>query len=148
MSVEQRTNQVADSFHEALIAAGQDWWDKPWLDWEDPIYVMRTRPGYVFDDPFWDVFHSFGFHVCHVSYYGPERREDATLDDKLKETGVFELRWVTREQALEAGRLAGPQNRTSECEDKDKRIVELEEQLHMSESVIYKYMKAYGLMEK
>lgn len=38
-----------------------------------PIHVyspnnwkIETELGYIFDDPFWDVFHKYDFHVCHV----------------------------------------------------------------------------------
>lgn len=60
------------------------------------VYVMRTKPGFIFDDSFWEVFQSFPFKICHVAYYGPERILE---EDRREDTGVFELRWSLQKEA-------------------------------------------------
>lgn len=72
----------------------QVWLEEPREVYGDPIYMMRTKPGYIFDDSFWEVFHRFSFKVYHVAYYGPERLEDVDVDVRMQDTGVFELRFA------------------------------------------------------
>ena len=69
----------------------QEWFTKPQKVDEALVYKMQTHPGFLFDDTFWEVFHRFLFKICHVAYYGPERLED---QDRMKDTGVFELRFA------------------------------------------------------
>ena len=72
----------------------QEWFTMPQKVYDDPIYMMRTQPGYIFDDAFWAVFHGFSFKICHVAYYGPERLEDVDVDTRMQDTGIFELRFA------------------------------------------------------
>ena len=74
----------------------REWLEEPRKVFDDPIYMMRTKPGFIFDDSFWGVFHSFPFKICHVAYYGPERLEDG---DRMQDTGVFELRFAPSQSA-------------------------------------------------
>lgn len=69
----------------------QEWLTEPQQVFDDPIYMMRTKSGFIFDDAFWEVFQSFPFKVCHVAYYGPERLEDG---DRHQDSGFFELRFA------------------------------------------------------
>ena len=91
---------------EAELREQRPYFTEVTFEWEDPpIAIVRTKPGYLFDDAFWDIFHHHQLHVCHVAYYGPERREGRTHDEVMADEGVYELRFITREQAIEAGRL-------------------------------------------
>lgn len=58
-----------DDFWRALCKAKLDpYFTRPYIAFpEAPIYGISTRPGFIFDDAFWDVFHSFPFHICHVT---------------------------------------------------------------------------------
>ncbi len=52
----------------ALQAAGiSQYYDEPYLAFPEPIWGITTRPGFIFDDSFWDVFHSLALHICHVT---------------------------------------------------------------------------------
>ena len=88
---------VAD-FWEAL-GPQQEWFEKPQEVSDGLVYKVRARPGYIFDDAFWAVFHCFPFKICHVAYYGPERLEDVDAQERMRDTGVFELRFAPSEQA-------------------------------------------------
>lgn len=39
---------------------------------EKIIHAIRTKEDYIFDDYFWDIFHKYPFHICHISW---EQRE-------------------------------------------------------------------------
>jgi hypothetical protein len=57
-----------DELWAALCHAKLDrYYTPPYLAYNNPIYGITTRPGFIFDDDFWDVFHSFSFHICHVT---------------------------------------------------------------------------------
>lgn len=57
-----------NKFWEALCDAKLgEYFNEPYLAFPDPIYGISTRPGFIFDDAFWDIFHSFQFHICHVT---------------------------------------------------------------------------------
>ena len=75
----------------------QEWFEMPQEVDDYPIYMMRTKPGYIFDDHFWEVFQGFPFKICHIAYYGPERLQDVTLEGRMQDTGVFELRFAPTE---------------------------------------------------
>ena len=48
---------------------------KPKLCWKGQrIYAIQTKEDYIFDDPFWEVFHKYPFHICHISYKNCELR--------------------------------------------------------------------------
>ena len=86
----------ADAAGEAFwLALGvqQEYYDAPTKVHDDPIYCIRTRPGFIFDDNFWLTFQQFPFQICHVAYYGLERKED---EERRPPKGVFELRWTSR----------------------------------------------------
>ena len=52
----------------ALIDAKIDsYFNRPYQAFPGPIYGITTRPGFIFDDAFWDVFHALPLHVCHVT---------------------------------------------------------------------------------
>ena len=71
----------------------QEWFTMPQkVDDDGPVYMMRTAAGFIFDDAFWEVFHTFPFKICHVAYYGPTRSEDGAT--RMQDTGVFELRFA------------------------------------------------------
>ena len=70
----------------------QEWLEAPQkVDDDGPVYMMRTQPGFIFDDSFWEVYQAFPFKICHVAYYGPERLEDG---NRKEDIGVFELRFA------------------------------------------------------
>ena len=58
-------------------------------DW--PIWMMRTRQcgpvSFMFDDAFWEVFHSLPLKVCHVQWVSKGQQCD---EDAL----VFEIRFA------------------------------------------------------
>jgi hypothetical protein len=83
------------------LGSQQDYFESPDVPFSDPIFRIRTRPGFIFDDSFWDVWHSFPFHVCHVAYYGPERQEDSTHEKRMADFGIYEMRFkpTTRKEA-------------------------------------------------
>ena len=69
-----------------LDAEIDEYFQKPYLAFDDSIYGISTKPGFIFDDAFWDVFHSLPFHICHVT----------TLVNENKNFGlcrVFDLRF-------------------------------------------------------
>ena len=35
---------------------------------EQHIYKIQTREDYIFDDDFWDIFHKYPFHICHITF--------------------------------------------------------------------------------
>lgn len=74
----------------------QEWLEVPQKVSEEPIYMVRTQPGFIFDDAFWEVFHTFPFKICHIAYYGPGRLEDG---NRMRDTGIFELRFVPVKEA-------------------------------------------------
>ena len=97
---EPTTPELLRRFWEAL-GLQRDYYEEPDTPHPDPIFRMRTQPGFIFDDSFWEVFERFPFRICHVAYYGPERLEGETPPPP----GVFELRWTLadldrRDQAL------------------------------------------------
>ena len=71
----------------------QEWLEAITLTEEGDVAILRTRPGYIFDDAFWDVFQGVHATICHVAYYGPERAEDG---DRFRDSGIFELRFSLR----------------------------------------------------
>lgn len=40
----------------------------PLVSKDEHIYRIETKEDYIFDDAFWDVFHEYPFHVCHISW--------------------------------------------------------------------------------
>jgi hypothetical protein len=103
-----REDQVDDWLGRLITALGPEmaYYEHPFIDHDDPIFVMRTRPGFIFDDYFWKVFQSFPFRICHVAYYGPARSQDDGLD-AAAHPGVYELRWSTRDWDEEEGSSGG-----------------------------------------
>lgn len=71
---------IVTKFWEELLKAygdidTNDIFTKPELCWEgEKIYAIQTKEDYIFDDAFWDVFHKYPFHICHVSYKEHELR--------------------------------------------------------------------------
>lgn len=65
------TMEKAAEFWDALDIQ-QEWMNPPTLVQKEPqpIWKMTTKEGYLFDDAFWEVFQSFPFKICHVSYSG------------------------------------------------------------------------------
>jgi len=39
---------------------------EPYLAYADPIFGITTKGDYIFDDSFWNVFHQYPFHICHI----------------------------------------------------------------------------------
>jgi len=82
-----------DELWDALVEAGLDmFYEKPYLAFPYPIWGISTKPGFIFDDSFWDVFHSLSLHICHVTTlvnedanFGPYRVFD--LRFKMSEAG-------------------------------------------------------------
>lgn len=60
---------LVDQFWDALGSQRQ-WINRPVLMWDDPIWKITVKEGFLFDDPFWAVFDQFPFRICHVSYSG------------------------------------------------------------------------------
>lgn len=43
--------------------------------WKDEaIYKIKTKKDFIFDDAFWNVFHKYSFHICHISWKEHELR--------------------------------------------------------------------------
>ena len=76
------------TFPEAVLCYGE-----PYIVYPDPIYAIRTQPGYIFDDTFWDVFHTYPFHICHVAWLAGEK--------------VFEIRFRIDEAEVKEGMRDG-----------------------------------------
>ena len=89
---------LAEEFWQAL-GHQQEWLERPQAV-GDLVCRMRTQPGFIFDDAFWETFHGFALRICHVAYYGPERLEDE--DHKRPYVGVFELRFALAQPILAA----------------------------------------------
>ena len=79
------------SYFWEMLGHQQEWFEIPQEVSDEPIYMMRAKAGFIFDDNFWEVFQSFPFKVCHVAYYGPERLEGG---NRMQDTGIFELRFA------------------------------------------------------
>lgn len=95
---ESGSMQALTDFWDAL-GAKQEYFETPTVLRSDPIFCIRTKPGFIFDDSFWEVFHAHPLIVCHVAYYGPERLEDG---NRTEDTGIFEIRFVDeRQRAVE-----------------------------------------------
>jgi hypothetical protein len=87
MSLEEQAAQLW-----AALDKIQEWFIEPYpAEYGPDVFVMRSRPGFIFDDDFWEVFQQFPFRICHVAYYGPERILE---EDRCEDVGVFELRWA------------------------------------------------------
>lgn len=43
--------------------------------WErESIYGIQTKEDYIFDDAFWNIFHKYPFHICHIGLiYDPSQ---------------------------------------------------------------------------
>ncbi len=54
------------------------------------VFGVNTRPGFIFDDAFWDIFHAHPLHVCHVT-----RLTDGSQFDEGR---VFEIRFKVSEE--------------------------------------------------
>lgn len=57
----------------ALSPEAVEWYGEPYIAYSDPIYGIKTLPGFIFDDAFWDVFHSYPFHICHICWLDDEK---------------------------------------------------------------------------
>ncbi len=76
---------LMDELWEALKLSGQDkYFQRPYIAFPEPIYGISTRPGFIFDDIFWDVFHSFSFHICHVTALVNENGSNRVFDLRFK----------------------------------------------------------------
>ncbi len=76
----------------------QEWFDAPQkVDDDGPVYMTRTKAGFIFDDVFWETFQSFPFKICHVAYYGPTRSEDGAT--RTQDIGIFELRFAPAKES-------------------------------------------------
>lgn len=62
------------------------YFERPYLAFPDPIFGIKTLPGYIFDDTFWDVFHAHPLHVCHVTRLtaGPQFDEGRVFDIRFR----------------------------------------------------------------
>ena len=75
---------------------GNPFFTKPEVcDEEEYIYKIQTREDYIFDDTFWDVFHEYPFHICHITF---GNRYINTPDDKKLGRFFFELRFREKKQ--------------------------------------------------
>lgn len=67
---------ILDAFSEDLFAAFPEatrCYGKPYIAYPYPIFGIKTQPGgYIFDDAFWDVFHAYPFHICHIAWLTEE----------------------------------------------------------------------------
>lgn len=66
------------SFHEAVLCYGE-----PHIVYPHPIYSIKTFPGYIFDDVFWDVFHAHQFHICHIAWLAKEEVYEIRFRNEL-----------------------------------------------------------------
>lgn len=64
-----KPDRIVEAFWDAL-GIQQQWINKPELMWDDPIWKITAKEGFLFDDSFWGVFARFPFRICHVSYSG------------------------------------------------------------------------------
>lgn len=81
---------VVDAFAKDLFASFPEavqCFEKPYLAYPDPIFGIRTRPPYIFDDTFWDIFHVCPLHICHIAWLAKE--------------GIYEIRFKIDERRLE-----------------------------------------------
>lgn len=86
----------------ATLGPQMDYYERPFVGHDDPIFVIRTRPGVIFDDDFWEVFHRFPFKICHVAYYGPARSQDDVL---VKAAGATDSTGLTDTLARQASHV-------------------------------------------
>jgi len=45
---------------------GYEFFNEPYLAYPFPIFRITTKEDYIFGDSFWDIFHQYPFHICHV----------------------------------------------------------------------------------
>lgn len=99
MSKPSELPRTIDSFWYAL-GSQQEYYEVPDIVQPDPVYRIRTKPGKLFDDCFWDAFHKFeDLHICHIAYYGPARSEDVPIEDPHG-LGYYELRFIERKTRI------------------------------------------------
>lgn len=56
-------------FWKELKRKNKKFFTKPDLCWKDEaIYKIQTKEDYTFEDSFWDIFHKYPFHICHINY--------------------------------------------------------------------------------
>lgn len=80
---------IVDAFFKDLLASSSEagsFYNKPYLAFPDPIFGIDTKPGHIFDDVFWDVFHVYPLHVCHVTRLtdGPQFDEERVFEVRFK----------------------------------------------------------------
>jgi len=101
MGKESRLNKhqtIVGAFFEDLLASRPDtaeFFEKPYVAFSDPIFGINTQPGYIFDDVFWDVFHTHPLHVCHVTRL--------TNGPQFDPGRVFEIRFKVDEKGSDGG---------------------------------------------
>jgi hypothetical protein len=75
MVSKRRHQAIVDAFSERLFASfteAAQCYGKPRVVYPYPIFSIKTLPGYIFDDTFWDVFHAYPLHICHIAWLAEE----------------------------------------------------------------------------
>jgi len=81
---------IVEAFSEdlfALFPEATQCYGRPFIAHPDPIYGIKTLRGYIFDDAFWDVFHSYPFRICHIAWLADEE--------------VYEIRFKTVDEVMD-----------------------------------------------
>lgn len=97
-----RHQAIVDAFFKDLLSSGphmKEIFEEPYVAFPWPIFGINTRPGYIFDDTFWDVFHVHPLHVCHVT-----RLTDGLQFDEGR---VFEIRFKVDERRVSVSKREG-----------------------------------------
>jgi hypothetical protein len=61
---------VIKQFWKDLVSGEHDrYFTKPKLCHKhEKIYKIQTKEDYIFADNFWDIFHKYPFHICHITF--------------------------------------------------------------------------------
>ena len=62
-------NEVSKFWNELKKEGQNKFFTKPILCRKsDIVYKIQTKDDFIFEDSFWDVFHKYSFHICHINY--------------------------------------------------------------------------------
>lgn len=86
------TNNLVAKFW-AELGDQQAFYTEPEMVYSDPIFRMKTRDTFMFDDSFWEVFQRYPFAICHVTFLTKYLTGDNGVDEL-----VFDLRFAVKKQ--------------------------------------------------
>lgn len=84
---------IVDDFWRAL-GKNQEYYTKPEKVYDDPIYRIKTKDAFMFDDGFWEVFQAYPFKICHITFLDVLLTGEGGSDEK-----VFDLRFALKSVA-------------------------------------------------